>query len=151
MKIKDALLDSSSLLMLYFCGFIDSPWSWQRWCRCLSSDHNMSSVVVTRDTKVFFGLFDTLSLSSVLNSLEQNYYAEDSALNSNQRQHISRPDGADCTSKLDPGPFATHARLSLHQGGQRLWPSILSVRNPRRLIPSQTEDHVVCCRSWFTD
>lgn len=51
---------------------------------------------------------DTLNFSSVFNNLEENDHTEDSTLNSNQQQHISKPDGADYTSKLDPGSFTKH-------------------------------------------
>lgn len=58
--------------------------------------------------KLFPDYTGTLNLSSVFNSLEQNDYTEESVLNSNQWQHISNPDGADSTSKLDPRPIPQH-------------------------------------------
>lgn len=55
-----------------------------------------------------------MNFSSVFNSLEENCHTEDSALNSNQQQHISEPDGADYTSKLDPGPFTKRTHPPCH-------------------------------------
>lgn len=53
----------------------------------------------------------------MFNSLEENDHTEDLALNSNQQQNIWEPDGADYTSKLDPGLFTkknmhTHSHLN---------------------------------------